>query len=211
MKRTALVEARRLLLNKGPDAVTLKAVADALHMTHSNLLHHFGSAAELQADLMSAMLRDLNDAIVGAVRQMGEDAKGPRDLVDKVFDAFDKGGAGRLAAWSILTHNDAHIGPVREAVLDLVAGIEKAGPPQAAEARERVRAVVLFVSLLAFGDAIIGQRLAEILGLKRKAARDLTAALLAHLFQTGPNMPGPLDPPPGAPPQSSPRNRRRAR
>lgn len=194
VRSDALAEARQLLITRGPNAVTLKAVADELGMTHSNLLHHFGSAAELQSALMSAMVRDLNAALVDAVAHMGEAAHGPRDLVDKVFDAFDKGGAGRLAAWITLSNNDEHIGPIRDAILDLVDGIEKA-EPEAASAHERVRAVVLFVSLLAFGDAVIGQRLAAILGLKRKAARELTSALLAHLFAAGPTAPGPLDMP----------------
>src|SRR5437016_4102886 len=89
VRNAALVEARRLLIARGPDAVTLKAVADALGMTHSNLLHHFGSAAELQSALMSAMVRDLNEALLDAVAHIEESARGPRELVDRVFDAFD--------------------------------------------------------------------------------------------------------------------------
>src|SRR5579871_2948851 len=195
VRSAALAEARRLLLAKGPDAVTLKAVSDALGMTHSNLLHHFGSAAELQSALMSAMVRDLNHALVDAVTRKDGGLPEPRGLVDRVFDAFDKGGAGRLAAWITLSNNDEHIAPIRDAILDLVSGIERAGPPDLAKVDERVKSVVLFVSLLAFGDALIGQRLSQILGLKRKAARELTAALLAHLFAAGPKAPGPLDPP----------------
>jgi AcrR family transcriptional regulator len=197
VRSQALVEARRLLLSQGPDAVTLKAVADALGMTHSNLLHHFGSAAELQSALMSAMVRDLNEALLDAVAHIDETPRGPRELVDRVFDAFDKGGAGRLAAWMSVTNNVEHVGPIRDAILDLVSGIEKKGPVEIpdASARDRVKACVLFVSLLAFGDAVVGQQLAAILGLKRKTARDLTSALLAHLLAAGPNAPGPLDPP----------------
>lgn len=195
VRSAALTEARRLLLARGPDAVTLKAVADALGMTHSNLLHHFGSAAELQSALMSAMVRDLNEALLEAVSHIDESPRGPRALVDRVFDAFDKGGAGRLAAWMSVTNNVEHMGPTRDAILDLVSGIEKKGPVDASGARERVNSVVLFISLLAFGDAVIGQELAAILGLKRKAARELTSALLAHLLAAGPHAPGPLDPP----------------
>ena len=195
VRSAALAEARRLLLAKGPDAVTLKAVADALGMTHSNLLHHFGSASELQSALMSAMVRDLNEALLDAVAHIDETPHGPRELVDRVFDAFDKGGAGRLAAWMSVTNNVEHVGPVRDAILDLLSGIEKKGPVDVSDARDRVSSVVLFISLLAFGDAVIGQQLAAILGLKRKAARELTSALLAHLLATGPNEPGPLDPP----------------
>src|SRR5215469_9972787 len=195
VRSAALAEARRLLLANGPDAVTLKAVADALGMTHSNLLHHFGSAAELQSALMSAMVRDLNEALLDAVAHIDETPRGPRELVDRVFDAFDQGGAGRLAAWMSVTNNVEHMGPIRDAINDLVSGVEKKGPVDVSNARDRVNSVVLFISLLAFGDAVIGQQLAAILGLKRKAARELTSSLLAHLLAAGPNQPGPLDPP----------------
>ena len=195
VRSAALAEARRLLLANGPDAVTLKAVADALGMTHSNLLHHFGSASELQSALMSAMVRDLNEALIDAVAHIDETPRGPRELVDRVFDAFDQGGAGRLAAWMSVTNNVEHMGPIRDAINDLVSGVEKKGPVDVSNARDRVNSVVLFISLLAFGDAVIGQQLAAILGLKRKAARELTSSLLAHLLAAGPNQPGPLDPP----------------
>src|SRR5258706_2327987 len=135
VRKAALVEARALLIDRGPDAVTLKAVADRLEMTHSNLLHHFGSAAELQSALMGAMVRDLNDAVLAAGAQVPEDADGPRSLIDKVFDAFDKGGAGRLAAWMSLTNNVEHVAPIRDAVLDLVNGIEGRFENQMSNAR----------------------------------------------------------------------------
>ena len=180
VRKAALVEARALLIDRGPDAVTLKAVADRLEMTHSNLLHHFGSAAELQSALMGAMVRDLNDAVLAAVAQVPEDADGPRSLIDKVFDAFDKGGAGRLAAWMSLTNNVEHVAPIRDAVLDLVNGIEGRFENQMSNARRRVVSDVLLISLLAFGDAVVGQGLSAILGMDRSAARELTASLLRH-------------------------------
>ena len=50
--RSAAIEAaRRILLEHGPQAVTLKAVAAEVGRTHANLLHHFGSAAGLQGEL----------------------------------------------------------------------------------------------------------------------------------------------------------------
>ena len=47
----ALEAARDLLLEAGPQAVTLKAVGNRIGRTHANLLHHFGSAAGLQKAL----------------------------------------------------------------------------------------------------------------------------------------------------------------
>ena len=178
VRQAALAEARQLLLASGPDAVTLKAVAERLDMTHSNLLHHFGSAAELQSALMSAMVRDLNEALLQAVEQI--EGEGPRALVDKVFDALDAGGAGRLAAWMALTNNVDHAAPIRDAVLDLVNGIEARFADQSHNARQHVVKDVLLIALLAFGDAVVGQQLSAMLGLGRPATRELTAALLAR-------------------------------
>ena len=50
----ALEAARALLVEAGPQAVTLKAVAGRIGRTHANLLHHFGSAAGLQKALDEA-------------------------------------------------------------------------------------------------------------------------------------------------------------
>ncbi|HVX57724.1 MAG TPA: TetR family transcriptional regulator, partial [Candidatus Saccharimonadales bacterium] len=66
-REEALASARNLLLKHGPEGVTLMAVADDLGMTHGNLIHHFGSADELQSALMVAMVHDLTAAIASAV------------------------------------------------------------------------------------------------------------------------------------------------
>jgi AcrR family transcriptional regulator len=47
-REAALEAAKTLLIEAGPQAVTLKAVAARIDRTHANLLHHFGSAAGLQ-------------------------------------------------------------------------------------------------------------------------------------------------------------------
>jgi AcrR family transcriptional regulator len=47
----ALEAARALLIEQGPQAVTLKAVAARIGRTHANLLHHFGSPPGLQKAL----------------------------------------------------------------------------------------------------------------------------------------------------------------
>ncbi|VAV89199.1 Transcriptional regulator, AcrR family, partial [hydrothermal vent metagenome] len=47
----ALAAARNLLIEAGPQSVTLKAVASRIGRTHANLLHHFGSASGLQKAL----------------------------------------------------------------------------------------------------------------------------------------------------------------
>ena len=62
-RSAAIKAARRLLLSDGPQAVTLKAVAAAIGRTHANLLHHFGSAAGLQAELARSIAQSVTTSI----------------------------------------------------------------------------------------------------------------------------------------------------
>src|SRR5215831_17843906 len=77
-REEAVAAARKLLIERGPYAVTLKAVADELGVSHTNILHHFGTAGELQSELMSAMVQDLEAALMGAVAHLRSDAAAPR-------------------------------------------------------------------------------------------------------------------------------------
>jgi hypothetical protein len=50
-RAAALEAASAILIEAGPQAVTLKAVSSRMGRTHANLLHHFGSASGLQMAL----------------------------------------------------------------------------------------------------------------------------------------------------------------
>src|SRR3954452_17275883 len=120
-RSAAIKAARQLLLTDGPQAVTLKAVAAKIGRTHANLLHHFGSAAGLQAELA----RSLAARVTGRIAEAGERSRAgeadARDIVDMTFDAFGKGGAGALAALMILSGNRDALGPILQAIRELVA------------------------------------------------------------------------------------------
>src|SRR5436190_1423904 len=93
----ALAAARKLLLEKGPAGLTLKAVAAEVGVTHANLLHHFGSAGGLQTELMTAMLRDLSTVLRDVVTRLRAREATMDEVVALSFDAFGEGGAGHLA------------------------------------------------------------------------------------------------------------------
>jgi AcrR family transcriptional regulator len=181
-REEALAAARQLLLTGGPKAVTLSAVGRAVGMTHANVIHHFGSAAALQTDLMGSMVKDLSAAIEDAVAHVRSDEAAPRQLVDIVFDAFGRGGAGLLAAWIALSQDLGHLEPVRETVQSLVNAIMERAGLEGEAARRRITSAVLLIALVAFGDSIIGRPLREMLGRDRDAARRLTAHLLPSFF-----------------------------
>ncbi|HTE42751.1 MAG TPA: TetR family transcriptional regulator, partial [Steroidobacteraceae bacterium] len=124
VRSSAIEAARKLLATEGPTAITLKAVASELGMTHTNLIHHFGSAGDLQSALMKEMVRELTATIEAAIAESGAGAANRRLFVDLVFDAFDKGGAGRLAAWIVMSGNARLLTPVGQVVREYVSYVE---------------------------------------------------------------------------------------
>ena len=186
--RTAALEAARaLLIETGPQAVTLKAVAGRIGKTHANLLHHFGSASGLQKALAGHLAHAVCETIADAVRATRAGIGSPREVVDLTFDAFDREGAGALASWMLLSGNEDALDPVVETIHDLV---DELRPEEASHERSlTMHRVTLSLVLLALGDALLGRQLANSLGLERSAARDdaerILSAVLVGNGETG--------------------------
>src|SRR5437868_15148762 len=106
-RRAAMEAARALLIENGPQSVTLKAVAGRIGRTHANLLHHFGSAAGLQKALAANIAESVTAKIGAAVMRARQGDHDQREVVDLTFEAFDTEGAGALASWMILTGKQA--------------------------------------------------------------------------------------------------------
>src|SRR6476661_8179686 len=100
-RAAALEAARRLLIDHGPQAVTLKAVAAEIGKTHANLLHHFGSAAGLQSELARSIAERVTGSIGEAVERARTGEADAGAIAEMTFDAFGREGAGALAAWMI--------------------------------------------------------------------------------------------------------------
>jgi len=179
----ALASARRMLLADGPDAITLQSVATDLGMSHTNLIHHFGSAAGLQSELMRQMMSELTAAIESAVMRLRAGKGEFRDFVDIVFDAFDRGGAGRLAAWIVLSGEATRLAPVGEVVRDYIDSVERGAEAGAQDVHQRVTSATLFVTMAALGDAIIGNHLRRMVGRERDAVRKIIGRLLPVVLE----------------------------
>jgi AcrR family transcriptional regulator len=173
----ALDAARQLLLEAGPQAVTLKAVAGRIGRTHANLLHHFGSASGLQRDLAAYMGNSICAKIGEAVFQMRGGAITPDDLADLIFDHFDREGAGALASWMLLSGNEDALDPIVEAIHNLVDEIGEGG-----HADTSLHELTLEMVLMALGDALLGGPLSASLGLPREAGRQIAGRKLAASF-----------------------------
>jgi AcrR family transcriptional regulator len=168
-RSAALDAARRLLVEQGPQAVTLKAVAAEVGRTHANLLHHFGSAAGLQMELARSLAGRVTGKIAEAVERARLHETDPREIVDKTFDTFGRGGAGALAAWMILSGNRDALAPILEALRNLVAKLS------VGHEEHRVAETTQWLVLMALGDALLGGPISDALGLERDTARDIAA------------------------------------
>ena len=173
----ALEAARALLVEDGPQAVTLKAVAARIGRTHATLLHHFGSAEGLQKALIERMARSITGTIRDAVLRSRAEDRNPREVVDLTFDAFGRGGAGALASWMILSGNEDALDPILTAIHDLV---DELAADEHAEAERPIHEDTLQLVLLALGDALLGAPMARALGLRRDAARDIAFGALSE-------------------------------
>jgi AcrR family transcriptional regulator len=172
----ALDAARALLVEQGPQAVTLKAVAARIGRTHANLLHHFGSAAGLQRALIERMADFITTTIREAVFRARAGDHNPREVVDLAFDAFGRGGGGSLASWMILSGNEDALDPILTAIHDLV---EELSQDHSKEERP-IQDETLQLVLMALGDALLGGPMARALGLPRERAREIARAALMH-------------------------------
>ena len=176
-RSAALAAARELLLELGPQAVTLKAVAAKIHRTHANLLHHFGSAAGLQGELAKSIADSVNESIADAVERARAGETDARVIVDQCFDAFGKEGAGALAAWMLITGNRDALDPILDSIRGLVAKLA------VGHEEHHVAESTLSLVLSALGDSLLGPPIALALGLPRDAARELAAARLRHRLE----------------------------
>jgi AcrR family transcriptional regulator len=176
----ALEAARALLIETGPQSVTLKAVGGRIGRTHANLLHHFGSASGLQKALAAYLAETVCETIAEAVRASRAGIGSPREVVDLTFDAFDREGGGALASWMLLSGNEDALDPIVETIHALVHEMASEHCPDEPMVFHRD---TLMLVLLALGDALMGPQLTRSLNLPREQARELAEKLLVESLE----------------------------
>ncbi|MCQ8279341.1 TetR/AcrR family transcriptional regulator [Acetobacteraceae bacterium KSS8] len=176
MRDAALEAGRALLIAKGPDAVTLKAVGAALGVTHANVLHHFGSAERFRAALRNAMVLDLNERMTAILARPGRTEADLARIVDETFAAYAEGGIGSLIAWLHLHGETAIDAQLEESIERLMAAVRRkfgdhppAGMP------------VGLLTMLAFAASILGGPLGRLVGVEPASFRALALRLLVRL------------------------------
>lgn len=159
-------EARRLILDaaeatmaaKGPAGIRLQEVARNAGVSHSNVLHHFGSRAGLIRALNRRTVDDLRSVLL---RVMEAAHSSTEEIIGPAFAAYRNGLAQRTI-WALQApgRRDAQtLAVFEEMVGALHARRISAAPPGVRLDKAHTRALVHLTTITAFGDAIIGARL----------------------------------------------------
>ena len=176
LRSEALVIAKRLLISGGPSAITLTAIAAALETSHQNVLHHFGSAGELRAELQSRMLDELAEATELLLRAVTAGAVAGGSPVDGVFEQCAEGGLGKLIAWTSPDWRGGYQTQARGGARQADGGGRPAVP------RRRCRGArhdaIWLVFSLALSESIMGRSIRIDRGGARETPQDLTRRLL---------------------------------
>lgn len=163
VRRTA-EEARRLILDaaeasmasRGPAGVRLQEVAKRAGVSHSNVLHHFGSRAGLIHALNRRTVDDLKSVLLRVMHAAHSSAE---EMIGPAFAAYRNGLAQRTL-W--LLQAPARGGAAGLPVFDEI--VEALHTRRTARGgahldKAHTRAMVHLTTIAAFGDALIGARL----------------------------------------------------
>ena len=197
-------EARALILRAaksrlkavGPEGLQIKEIAAIAGVTHSTILHHFGSAEELRVSLAEQMVEELLADILAVMdtRDERDDRVFPEDhtVLFRVFEVLSDDGHARLLAWTMLRGGDLSGAEhtLRASFERIQAGVVMAIKAAAGDmvvkdevAERHARFIIYLVATTAVGDGIAGPNLAELIGLTgTEATKDFRDWFAARLF-----------------------------
>jgi AcrR family transcriptional regulator len=162
--------AQASMASKGPDGIRLQDVARAAGVSHSNVLHHFGSRAGLIEALNRRTLDDLKTVLLNVMQAAHSSAA---DMIGPAFAAYRDGLAQRtLWVLQAPARRGGQTLPVFEEIVEAVhARRLSAASPGTSVDKAQTRAIVHLTTIAAFGDALIGPRLRRCSSADEPAAR----------------------------------------
>jgi AcrR family transcriptional regulator len=168
---------------KGPAGIRLQQVARRAGVSHSNVLHHFGSRAGLIEALNQRTVDDLKSVLL---RVMEAAHSSTEDIIGPAFAAYRNGLAQRtLWVLQAPTRRGARSLPVFEELVEaLHARRTGAASPGVRPDKAHTRALVHLTTIAAFGDALIGARLRQSSTADEPAARRRFERWFAALLES---------------------------
>ena len=188
-RRLILETAQNLIARTGPEGLRLQDIAAGAGISHSLILHHFGSREGLVRALTRQAIAELRDKLVAA---MASGESSVELQLDRVFDAFRDGLAQRLA-WLATVDPGGGAEGTQMILRDIADRLHPrriaAAPPGAVIPRDDTDALIHLVATAAFGDALFGAQLHRSAGLPATSETDrsfrrwLAALIRAHSTQ----------------------------
>ncbi len=180
--RRSAAQARALILSSaqtrladvGPEGLQIKEIAAIAGVTHSTILHHFGSAEGLRTALAEQMVEKLLGDILAVMDQRETMDPGDHTILFRVFEVLSDDGNARLLAWSMLKGTNLEQGQdTLKGLFDqLLVGVVDAVKASAGDmvvkdsvAERQARFIIYLVASTAVGDGIAGGYLAQLVGL----------------------------------------------
>jgi AcrR family transcriptional regulator len=164
-RRLILETAQGLIASTGPEGLRLQDIAAAAGISHSLILHHFGSREGLVRALTRQAAAELRDKLVAAMEATEYSLE---QQLDRVFDAFRDGLAQRLVWLATVDASGGAEGNqmiIRDIADRLHARRIAAAPPGTPIPRGDTDSLVHLVATAAFGDALFGAQLRSSAGL----------------------------------------------
>jgi len=209
-RREILDAAKNRLMEEGPDGLRLKVIAADVGISHSSIIHHFGSRdgllKELRDDAFDALARDLK-------KRLAEPPEGDPaiDFFEKVWSTLGERRYGRLLAWQMMSGNLPIRGSIGKTVLGpegsggLLDGLSKRLHEMRSERAlacgqpipelDETRTIVAMCGCTVLGEAIAGPLMVRSAGLgqtreDRKGFRAWFAKEAERMFFQSPVQPG---------------------
>lgn len=181
--RRSVAEARALILGAaqtrlkdvGPEGLQIKEIAAIAGVTHSTILHHFGSAEGLRTALAEEMVEKLLGDILAVMDQREKMDPNDRTILFKVFEVLSDDGNARLLAWSMLKGADPEQGQdtlkglFDQLLVGVIESVKLAAGDMVVKdsvAERHARFIIYLVASTAVGDGIAGNYLAQLVGLE---------------------------------------------
>lgn len=175
-RREILDAAEKLMAEAGPDAVGLKAVADAAGVSHALVSHYFGTYEAL----VEAVLTRRGEALVEAiVARIGEASwADATTALEVLFAVLSEPAHARLSTWAMLSGRgvafDRHLTRMQalRRVVDAVEARARVTTPEVAPDRKAIEIAVVVALAAAQGYAVGKSAYFHGLGREPSAAMD---------------------------------------
>ena len=193
--KAILDAAEKRLIRVGPAGIRLQEVAADAGVTHSNVLHHFGSRGLLVKAVITRALAEIHLQIIEALQSSTGEEGQLAALLDAVFDALTRTGHARVLMWLALEGHRIENADVKLSdVIDATHAMRKAKQPPEHRPplrREDTAHTVVLGALALVGSAVMGPTLFENAGLGADAQtgprfrRWLARLMVRHLESPG--------------------------